>query len=328
MRAYLLPAPDEAARLGEAPVPEPGPGEIRIRVTATSVNPVDDLIRHGRFRGSQEHRFPAILGRDVAGLVDALGPGVSTWTEGAQVFGFVKREYVGDGTFADYVVVPEGSFVAPVPAGVPLPRAAALGLAGVTALECVDAVPSGPGDVVLVNGAAGAVGTFAVQLAKARGATVLATARSDEGLRLLGELGVEHVLDLRDSDLVDACLVPAPGGVDGLIDLARHGEPPLGRDDVTPAHREFARLCAALLTDDGRASSTTNGGRPELLNPGRFSNIHSTPTRASLERIAEAVGRGDVRPVISHEFGFDDIEAAFDRLMTPGTTGNVMVTLE
>ncbi len=181
MKAYVLTGFDQPPELRDVETPEPGPGEIRVSVHGTSVNPVDHLVRMGFFRAAQEYRFPAVFGRDVSGVVDAVGPGVTRYAVGDHVYGFVKRAHIGDGTFAEHVVVPEDMFVSPAPTTLPLAVAGSLGLSGITALECVEGVPSGPGDVVVVNGATGGLGTFAVQIAKARGAVVIATARSAAG---------------------------------------------------------------------------------------------------------------------------------------------------
>ena len=112
MKAFVLTGFDRAPEFADIAEPQPGPGEIRVRVHATSVNPVDHMIRSGFFRAVQEYRFPAIFGRDLAGMVDAAGDGVTRFREGDEVYGFVKRDYIGDGTFAEYVVVPADFFVA------------------------------------------------------------------------------------------------------------------------------------------------------------------------------------------------------------------------
>ena len=135
MRAYALAAFDADARLIDLPVPEPGPGEVRVRVTASSVNPYDAAAGAGFFRHMSEYRLPAVLGRDVAGTVDQVGAEVSAFRPGDEVLGMVKRDYIGDGTFAEFVVVPEDQFIVHRPEGLALAEAGALGLAAVTALQ-------------------------------------------------------------------------------------------------------------------------------------------------------------------------------------------------
>lgn len=327
MKAFVLTGFDRPPGLADVATPEPGPGEVRVRVHATSVNPVDHMIRVGFFRAVQEYRFPAVFGRDVAGVVDAIGDGVSRFREGDEVYGFVKRDYIGDGTFAEYVVVPGDFFVAARPSRLSLQQAGTLAQAGVTALECVEAVPSGPGDVVLVNGATGGLGTFAVQIAKAGGADVVATARSADRAALLRSLGADQVVDPAQDDLVKLVREVAPEGVDGLVDLVKHVDSTVmgrGEDD---AHREFARLCHGILREGGRAASVTNGGVPELMGPIGFANVHSTPSPANLARLNALVDNRGVTPAIMHTFSFDDIEAAFDRLLAGGMAGKIAISL-
>jgi NADPH:quinone reductase len=316
------------AELVEVPVPEPGPGEVLVRVHATSVNPVDRLIWSGFFRRMQEHRFPAILGRDVAGVVERLGTGVTRFRVGDEVYGFVKRAHIGDGTFADYVVVPEGLFVGPVPLKARLAEAGVLAQSGITALECVDAVPTGPGSVVLVNGAPGGVGCYAVQIAAASGAEVVATARTPEQVALVRSLGATHVVDWTAGDLAEQVRALVPGGVDGLVDLAKRAtstELGVGEDD---AHAAFARLCHALLRPRGRAASVTNGGVPELLGDIVCTNVHSTPTPESIARLTALVDDGAVVPPVHETFAFDDIEVAFAHLAAGPALGKISVLLD
>jgi NADPH:quinone reductase len=328
MKAFVLTGFGRPPEFADVAKPEPGPGEILVRVHATSVNPVDHMIRSGFFRATQEYRFPAVFGRNVAGVVEVVGDGVTRVGEGDEVYGFVKRDYIGDGTFAEYIVVPGDFFVAAKPSRLSLQQAGTLAQAGITALECVEAVPSGPGHVVLVNGATGGLGTFAVQIAKARGADVVATTRSADRAELLRSLGADHVVDPTRDDLVKLVREVAPEGVDGLVDFVKHVDSAVMGQDEGDARREFARLCHGVLREGGRAASVTNGGAPELLAPFGFTNVHSTPSPANLERLAAHVDDRGVTPVVMRTFSFDDIEAAFDRLLAGGMAGKIAVSLE
>jgi len=328
VKAYVLPGLGEAPQLCDVEAPEAGPGEIRISVHGTSVNPVDHLVRMGFFRAAQEYRFPAIFGRDVSGVVDAVGPGVTRYAVGDHVFGFVKRAHIGNGTFAEQVVVPEDQFVSTAPSALPLAVGGTLGLSGITALECVEGVPSGPGDVVVVNGATGGLGTYSVQIAKARGAVVIATARSVAGADLVRSLGADHVVDPRDGDLVDLVRGIVPGGADGFVDLVKHSDPLVMGDAEDGKYEEFARLCRGVLRDGGGATSVTNGGLEELLVGVPFVNVHSTPSPESLARLASLVDDGLVTPVVAATYPFDDIAGAFARLTAGGSLGKIAVTIK
>jgi len=328
MKAYVLPGFGEPPELRDVETPEPGPGEIRVAVHGTSVNPVDHLVRMGFFRAAQDYRFPAIFGRDVSGVVDAVGHGVTRYAVGDHVFGFVKRAHIGNGTFAEHVVVPEDLFVSTAPTTVPLATAGSLGLSGITALECVEGVPSGRGDVVVVNGATGGLGTYSVQIAKARGAVVIATARSEAGAELVRSLGADQVVDTREGDLVDLVRRVVPEGADGFVDLVKHSDPLVMGDAEDGKYEEFARLCRGILRDGGGATTVTNGGHPDHLEEKVFTNVHSTPSPESLARLAALVDDGLVTPVIAATFGFDDIARAFERLTAGGNLGKIAVTMK
>lgn len=204
----------EVLRYEDVEQPEPGTGQVRVRVAATSFNPVDDGIRGGYLQGPFPVTLPHVPGIDVAGTVDALGAGVDAWQVGDEVVGFLPM--VDDGASAEYVLAPAEVLTA-APRAIPLADAAALPEVGLTARQAVvEDAGVRPGQRVLVNGASGAVGGYAVQLAKRAGAVVVATGgpRSAERLRALG---ADDVVDHTAGDVADAVTEP----VDVLINLAR-----------------------------------------------------------------------------------------------------------
>jgi NADPH:quinone reductase-like Zn-dependent oxidoreductase len=328
MKALALKGFDVPPQFMDLPEPVPGEHQVLVRVHATSVNPVDLLVSSGFFRKMQEYRFPAVFGRDVAGVVARTGSGVTRFAVGDEVYGFVKRAFIGDGTFAEYVVVPEDMFLGPVPSGLSLVEAGALALSGVTALECVEAVGPSPGDIVLVNGATGGVGTYAVQIAAARGAEVVATARTEEQVALVRSLGATHVVDWSAGELVEQVRTIAPKGIDGFVDLVRHVDSKVIGQGEDGAHALFAGLCRGLLRTGGRASSVTNGGVPELLGDIACVNVHSTPSPEGIARLTALVDAGSVVVPIHATFAFGDIEKAFDRLRTGPALGKISVVLD
>src|SRR5918992_3444772 len=177
MRAFVMQGFEGQPSVAEVPAPEPGPGEVLVRVHASSVNGIDLAIAGGMLRGMMEYRFPLVLGKDFAGTVEAPGPGVSRFAAGDPVFGVVSNPTCLDTrAFAEFVAVPEGTYVSR-PDGLGVAQAGALGLAGTAALQAVEAVAPTAWETVLVSGATGGVGAYAVQLAAAPGATVIATAR-------------------------------------------------------------------------------------------------------------------------------------------------------
>ena len=145
MRAVGLTELGAHPQMLELPVPEPTEGEIRVRVRAASVNGFDIAVANGRLKGMMEHRFPVVLGKDFAGTVDAVGAGVTDYAPGDRVFGVVTKPYLGDGSFAEYVVVHVSTGMAKLPQTVDFPEGGALGLAGAAAMAAVDAGCSGAG---------------------------------------------------------------------------------------------------------------------------------------------------------------------------------------
>jgi NADPH:quinone reductase len=193
--------------------PTPGPGELLVRVQASSVNPVDNAIAAGMLSGMVEHDFPVVLGRDYAGVVEQAGDG-SGYAAGDEVFGFVlhANPTVRDGAWAELITVSE-DFVARAPAGVDLASAGAAPLAGITAMTAIDALELSEGETLLVVGATGGVGSFAVQLAARAGATIVAPALPEDE-EYLRALGVSEVLP-RDGDVAGL-------GADALLDVVSY----------------------------------------------------------------------------------------------------------
>ena len=182
----------EVLQYEDAPSPKLAPGEVLIRVHAAGVNPADWKVREGHFRQLVQHKFPLILGWDLSGMIEEVGPGVSKFKKGDEVFS--KPDTSRDGAYAEYVVVRE-SEVALKPRSLHHVYAAAVPLAGITAWQALfDVAQLKRGQRVLIHGGSGGVGHFAVQFAKWKGAHVIATA-STKNQQLLQEIGVDQPID-------------------------------------------------------------------------------------------------------------------------------------
>jgi len=208
MRALLLPAPDAPFAMHTLPTPTPAPGEVLVRIHASGVNPLDTKIRAGAAAHAR-HALPAVLGMDLAGTVQAVGPGVTDFQPGDAVYGFTGGIGGHQGSLADYAAV-DARLLAPKPAALTMREAAALPLVFITAWEgLVDRAQVRRGHKVLVHGGAGGVGHVAIQLARARGATVWATgsAAQADAIRALGATPID-----REAMDVDACLAEHTGG--------------------------------------------------------------------------------------------------------------------
>ena len=304
MRAITLESFDSGPALHEVPTPKIAPNEVLVRVRASSVNPVDGAIVAGMMSGMVEHEFPTVLGRDYAGVVEQVGSDVTRYAEGEEVYGFLPaaNPTVHDGTWAELIVVPEDNFVARKPAGVNLAAAGAAPLAGITALSALDALGVSEGDTVLVVGANGGVGSFAVQLAANAGATVIAPAlREDEDY--LRELGVSEVLE-RDADVAALVHERYPEGIEALLDLVSYA--PEGFD----TH-------ADVLKDDGRGASSLSAAGEGA---GRH-NVGAMPTQDNLERLGRMLEAGTLKVPIQNTYSLDQAGEALGALSTAHTQG-------
>ncbi|MEU9074996.1 NADP-dependent oxidoreductase [Kitasatospora sp. NPDC004745] len=216
MKAVTVPGfgGPEVLRAAETPDPLPGPGEVRVRVRAAGVQPVDLAVREGFSPPGARIEPPFVLGNEFAGVVDRLGPGSHGWQVGDEVLGFRLLN-----CHAEFVTVDTAQLVAK-PAAMPWEQAGSLSASGQTAHMALRLLGVGPGDTVLVHGASGGVGTVAVQLARAWGATVIGTAgeRNHAYLRGLGAVPVAY-----GEGLVERVRAVAPQGVDAAFDAAGRG---------------------------------------------------------------------------------------------------------
>ncbi|MBZ4324171.1 alcohol dehydrogenase catalytic domain-containing protein, partial [Streptomyces huiliensis] len=217
----------EALELVEVPVPRPGAGQVRVRVEAAAVNPVDALTRSGALAaaGLMGPRETTGIGWDVAGRVDEVGSGVTEFAPGDRVIGLRDRLDLPLGTYAEQVVL-DATAVAPAPARLSSAEAATLPLNGLTADQALDALGLAPGATLLVTGAAGAVGGYAVELAAGRGLRVVAAA-ADEDEAFVRSAGAEWFVP-RSADPAEAVRALVPGGVDAALDAAVLGVAALG----------------------------------------------------------------------------------------------------
>lgn len=221
MRALHVPAAGEQPQVSDVPTPTVTEGTVLIRVKAAGLNPIDNAIAAGMLAAMMPHDYPVILGRDAAGIVREVGAGVDHVKVGDEVFGHVLlAPPIQAGTLAEYALLPAAA-VALKPADLDFVMAAALPLAGTAASAAVDAIDPQPGETVLVNGASGGVGSYVVQLLKARGVNVVATGTADDTERLRA-LGADTVVDYSASPVADQIRATYPDGVDALINLAEY----------------------------------------------------------------------------------------------------------
>jgi NADPH:quinone reductase len=210
------PAPD-VLKVGEMPVPEPAPGEVRIRIAASGINPGDVKKRQDSFGIGMA--YPRVIPHsDGAGQVDKVGPGVPAEWLGRRVWCFGAQSYRPFGTAAELTAIPVEK-VARLADSVSMEQGACLGIPGITAHRAVHITGPVKGRTVLVQGAAGAVGMCAVQLAHYAGALVIGTVRSSDDQSVAKNAGADHVF-LSDKDMIEHVKAVAPDGVDHIVEVA------------------------------------------------------------------------------------------------------------
>ncbi len=295
--------PADVLRVADLPDPLPGPDGVVVRVRAAGVNPVDAKIRAGYLDGAFPAAFPIVTGWDVAGVVEAVGPAVSVYAVGDEVLGYVRKDHVQHGTVAELVRA-DVRHLAPKPAGVSFEDAGALPLAGLTALQALDAAGVAGGDTVLVHAASGGVGAFAVQLAAARGARVIGTA-GESNHDFVRELGAEPVT--YGDGLADRVRALAPDGVDAAIDL-------VGGDALDVSFE--------VVGDASRVASVTDAASV-LERGGAY--VFVRPDSAQIAELAAMVADGRLRVTVSRTFGLDEVADAHRHSESGHVRGKVVV---
>jgi NADPH:quinone reductase-like Zn-dependent oxidoreductase len=314
MKVFGLADEGASAAVIEVPTPEPGPGEVRIRVRASSVNGYDVFVASGMARGMMEHRYPVIVGKDFAGVIDAVGDGVTRFAVGDEVAGITPNEpHLSSGSFAEYVVVPAEGFIEPKPENLTFEQAASVGLAAVTGLIAVDAVEASNGDLVLIAGATGGVGSYAVQLAARRGATVIATGLPEDDGWIRG-LSASEVVDY-SSDVPAAVREKHPEGVDALIVVVQLGE-------------QFGPT-AELVKDGGKIASAVGGAEAEAFASRKIdaANVFGQADRGPYPEVLRMAADGSLTVPITRTFTFDELPEALGLVGKRSSRGKVAVTI-
>jgi len=313
MRAMVLPqfGEPELFELRDIDRPAPGPNEVLVRVVAAGVNPVDTKIRaHGYWAQLQ---LPAVLGYDVAGVVEEAGAAVRDLHPGDEVFFTSEIKGNSRGAYAEYTVA-AANIVAKKPAGLSFVEAAAIPLAGGTAWEAViRRLAPRPGETVLIHAGAGGVGSFAVQFAKAAGARVIATA-SAENLELLRKLGADVAVDYHTTDAAQVALAETGGrGVDAAFDI--EGENRVAR--CLPAMRMSGRI-ACILPPQGDLTALYQHNLT-------LHGVFLTREQRRLEEMGRVFERGQAKPLIDKVLPLEQVAEAHRRLESRHGRGKLVL---
>ena len=297
--------------LMDLPTPEVGSGEVLIRVRAAGVNPFDWKVADGELRDVLEHRFPLVLGFDAAGVVERVGAGVTELAKGDEAYGYLFKPMIGGGAYAEYVTAP-AAIVARKPESVSFTEAAALPVPGLTAMDLVDAVDPKEGETVLIVGATGGVGSYAVQLAARRGARVIASARrANEAFAR--ELGASETVDHTRGDLVGAVRMTHPGGIEAIIDVV--------------SERDRLGRLAELVKEGGRIASSVYAAEVESLAQRgiKATNVGVHPDARRLEELSRMVGAGELTVRLERALPLEKAPEALEESRTGHVRGKIVL---
>jgi NADPH:quinone reductase-like Zn-dependent oxidoreductase len=294
----------EVAKLEEVPRPEPKEDEILIRVVAASVNPVDVAIRKGYLAELIGNKFPLIIGMDAAGIVEKAGAKVKKFKAGDAVFAFFTL--ASQGGFAEFVIAKE-SEAALKPKHVTYAQAAAVGAAGSTAWQAlIETAKLSSGQTVLIHGGSGGVGHLAIQIAKARGAKVIATA-STANQDFLKQMGADVAIDYSKTKFEEVAR-----DVDVVLDS-------VGRDTLERTYGVVKKggIIVSIVDEPAQAELDAHGIRGVAL--------RSSPKADTQEELARLMEARKLIPAVSQTFPLSDFNKALDQIATRHTRGKVVL---
>jgi NADPH:quinone reductase-like Zn-dependent oxidoreductase len=294
----------EVLKYEEVPRPAPKEDQILVRVIAAGVNPVDGLIRSGMFGKDSKAAFPMILGGDIAGIVDKVGSKSTKFKAGDPVFAYVSLE--NSGGYAQYAVTTEGE-TALKPKSLTYVEAAAVPIVALTAWQAlIDTAKLTPEQTVLIHGGSGGVGTFAIQIAKAHGARVIATA-STANQDLLKQLGADVSIDYTKQKFEDVAK-----DVDVVLDS-------IGKDTLARSH-------GVVKTGGFIVSLVARPDRDELNKRGiRGAALSVEPNSDELAEIGKLIDEGKIKVIVSRTFPLSEAIKAQEQVATGHTRGKIVL---
>ncbi len=296
----------EVLQLEHLPVPQPLPGEVRVKVHAVGINPVDTKRRQ---KGPYTD-FPVVLGWDISGVIDALGTGLNDFQIGDSVFGMIRFPNEGR-AYAEYVTAPANE-LALKPVSLSHVEAAATTLAPLTALQVLEHLNLQARQTILIHAGAGGVGHFAVQLAHARGARVIATASPHNRDFVLG-LGADEVVDYRAHPFETQV-----SAVDAVFDTV--GGETFTRSFNVVKPGGWVVGIVTRMTDELRAQARQAGINADW--------VWVVPSRAQLKQISALVAAGQLKPHVSQTFALERVPDAHRAQETSRTVGKIVLTVD
>ena len=284
-------------------------GEVLVKIKAAGVNPVDGVVLNGTYKDMMPHKLPVIPGWDMAGVIEERGHAARRFEVGDEVFAYARRPEVKWGTFAEYIVIPE-SYLARKP-GIPFEEAASIPLAGLTAYQALyEAGGLKDGQSVLILGASGGVGSYAIQLAKARNAEVIGVA-SEENHKYMRSLGADHTIDYHDRDVGEATKEVYSEGVDLIFDCT--------------SGKTMKESLKALKAGGKMVSILTQKG--DIEEDINFEFIFVEPNSTQLDHLSELVENDQLKVNISKKYQLDEVAEALKQIKTLHTTGKIVLVM-
>ena len=294
----------EVLKYEDVPRPKPKEDQILARVIAAGVNPVDGMIRSGMFAKDEKTAFPRILGADIAGVVEKTGSKITKFKAGDAVYAYISLD--NEGGYAEYALATENE-ASPKPKSLDYVEAAAVPVVALTAWQAlIDTAKLRAGQTVLIHGGSGGVGTFAIQIAKGRGAKVIATA-STANQDLLKQLGADVAIDYTKTKFEDIAK-----DVDVVLDS-------VGKDTL-------ARSYGVMKKGGFIVSLVARPDQAELAKRGiRGSSLSAEPNSNELAEIGNLIDEKKIRVIVSQTFPLSEARKAHEQVATGHTRGKIVL---
>ena len=283
----------------DLPKPVVRPGTVLVKVAAAGMNPFDWKMIDGIMNdGKMKHQFPLIMGVDGAGTIEEVGEGVTRFKVGDKIYGQFIHSPIGEGSYAEYAIVPEKSGITKAPTSISAVEAAAVPTSGMTAQQLLDKLDLQEGKTLLIVGATGGVGSFAVQLAAAQGIHVMATVSDEAGAERMKQLGAAETVNYKTASLTAQVKEKHPEGIDGLLDLI--------------SNEEGFEANLDLLKPGSGALTTTFVAKEEALKSRNLhgGNFETQGSAASLDTLTLIIDRGALSIPVENKIRLEDAPAA------------------
>ncbi|NLR68208.1 NADP-dependent oxidoreductase [Chitinophaga varians] len=302
--------------LMDLPKPAIRPGTVLIKVQAAGMNPFDWKMTDGIMNnGKTPHQFPLIMGVDGAGVIEEVGEGVTRFKKGDLVYGQFIHMPIGEGSYAEYAIVPEKSGLTIAPMRIQPEEAAAVPTSGMTALQMVEKLKLQKGDAVLINGATGGVGSFATQIAAAKGLKVIATVGDEDDAKRMHRLGAAVTINYKKAPLADQVKAKFPHGVDGLLDLI--------------GNKEKFEQNLDLVKEGGGALTTQFVADDEVLKAKKLhgGNFETEGSPAALDQLSRLIDQGQIKVPVENKIRLEDAPAAIAASREGKATGKTVIVM-